>query len=211
MSGDPTSEPDTVPESSAFLGWTWNAARYRAAAQIADGTFKDSDIAKQAGITARQLRKWKKQPEFAALVHAITSDATSAIRDEIVASKAGRLRVLVDLHNKLLAIIEARMAVHADERVWAAGESTGLIVTKESWGNTDSREAQADLGLVKQIQSLHEQIIKEQNNWDTKLNVRHSGRVDHVHRSIPHTNLSVDQLEALETIAADAYEREHAV
>jgi demethoxyubiquinone hydroxylase (CLK1/Coq7/Cat5 family) len=114
----------------------------------------------------------------------------------------------VDLHNKLLAIIEARMAAYADERSWAAGESTGLIVTKESWGNTDSREAQVDLGLVKQIQSLHEQIVKEQRDWDTSVSVKHMGRVDHVHRNPDLKQLTDDELDALERIAHRVHQSE---
>lgn len=195
----------TVPKSSELVTWQWDACRYRAAAQVADGTLKDAPIAKQAGITTRQLRKWKKQPEFSALVHGITADAGASIRDEVVASKAGRLRILVDMHNKLLAIIEARAERHANEREWAAGESTGLIVTKETWGKTNSQEAAVDLGLVKEIRSLHEQIVNELNDWDTSVSVKHSGRVDHVHRTAKYDNLSDDELDALERIAERAY------
>lgn len=162
---------------------------------------KIGDIAKQAGITERRLHMWREQPEFAALVRAITGDAASAIRDEVVASKAGRLRILVDLHNRLYAIVEARAERHADERDWAAGESTGLIVTKETWGKTNSREAQADIAIVKQIQSLHEQIVKELNDWDTSVSVKHSGRIDHVHRTAKYDTLSDEELEALEHLA----------
>lgn len=198
----------TLPETSTKPAWSWNAARYRAAAQIADGVLKDREIATQAGITTRQLRTWKKHPDFATLVQAITTDATSSIRDEVVATKAGRLRVLVDLHNDLLAIKEARAAARAEERDWAAGESTGLVVTRETWGKTNSREAEVDLGLVKQIQSLHEQIVKEMNNWDASLKVQHTGRVDHVHRAPMLKDLSIDQLEKLESIAMEAIEQE---
>lgn len=205
MSTDSPAQPKTLPKTSHNSGWGWTASRYRAAAQIADGTLTLSQIAKQAGITRRQLTTWRNQPEFIALVNAISGDAFEAIRDEVVSSKAGRLRILVDLHNKLLAVIEARMAAHADERPWAAGESTGLVVTKESWGNTDSREAQVDIGLVKQIQSLHEQIVKEQRDWDTSVNVRHSGRIDHVHRNPDLKALSDDEIDRLEELAQRAH------
>jgi hypothetical protein len=191
--------------------WAWDAAKYRAAAQLADGRVPDREIAKQAGVNQRQIDRWKKQPSFAALVAAITDKAADAIRDEAVASKAGRLRILVDLHNKLLAVIEARAERHADERAWAAGESTGLIVTEETWGKVESRKAAVDTATLKELRSYQEQIVKELNDWDTSVSVKHSGRVDHVHRVTPHDNLTVDQLEALEAIALDAFAKEHAI
>src|SRR5690606_12421430 len=112
------------------------------------------------------------------------------------------LRILVDLHNKLWAIIEARAERYAEEREWAAGESTGLIVTKETWGKTNSQEAVADIAIVKQIQSLQEQIVKELRDWDTSVNIKHSGRVDHVHR-VPEglRTLTDDELDKLEELA----------
>lgn len=193
-----------LPQTSTKPGWVWNAARYRAAAQVADGILTHRAIAKQAGVSSRQLTTWKQHPAFAALVNAITTDAASSIRDEVVATKAGRLRVLVDLHNDLLAIKEARARVAAEraqQRDWAAGEETGLVVTKETWGKVMAQEATADLALVKQIQSLHEQIVKEQRNWDTSVTVKHSGRVDHVIRNPDLKALSDEELDALERIA----------
>jgi hypothetical protein len=189
----------TVPNySDHFARWEWNSLKYRAAADVAN-------------ITRRHLVRWKKHPQFDALVRGILGDVQHSARDEIVTTKAGRLRILIDLHNKLLAIIEARAERHADEREWAAGESTGLIVTKESVGNTYSREAAVDVALVKQIQSIQEQIAKELGQWDSSINVRHTGRVDHVHRSLAHSQLTDEQLEFLEAIALDIQAKEHAV
>lgn len=204
------------------------ATKYRAASQVADGTMLDAEIAKQAGVSRRQLDRWKKEPAFAALVNGITGKAANAIRDEAVASKAGRLRILTDLHNKLLQIIEARMQaadriaamqgeggskLQTPRSVWAAGEDTGLIVTKETWGKANSHEASVDTSLIKQILDLQERIAKELGQWDYgRVDIKHSGSVDHVvHVPERIRNLTTDQLLALEEIAASAIAAEHEV
>lgn len=190
-----------------------DAAKYRAASQLADGVMTDAAIAKEASVAVRQLHRWKKEPAFAALVQGLIGEAADAIKHEAVATKAGRLRILTDLHNKLLVIIEARAERHAIERAWAAGESTGLIVTKETWGKTRSQEASVDASLIRELLNLQERIARELGQWDFgKLDVKHSGRVDHVVR-VPQQlhNLSDDELDALERIALKAQDAEHEV
>lgn len=179
----------------------WTAAKYRAAAQLADGLLTDRDIARQAGINRRQLTRWKHEPAFAVLVAAITGEAATAVKGEAVASKAGRLRILVDLHNKLLTVIEARAAAGQQERDWAAGEATGLIVTEETWGKVESRKAAVDTATLKELRSLQEQIARELGQWETSISVKHSGRVDHVHRVNRYESLTDDELDQLEQLA----------
>lgn len=208
------SEAAQLPKTSAVLaGWTWDSVKYRAASQVADGVLKNSEIAAIAGITDRQLRTWKKHPPFAALVAAITGSVAVAFQDEAVASKAGRIRILIDMHNKLLAVIEERAERYAEERSWAPGESTGLIVTKESIGMSISKEASIDTGLLKSMLDIQERISKELSQWDYgRVDVKHSGRVDHVVRIPQHLhNLSDDELAALERIALKAQDAEHEV
>lgn len=217
---DDTSTPTTHIEM--------NGRKYRAASQVADGVITDAQIATGAGIDRRQLARWKKEPSFAALVQGLIGEAADAIKHEAVATKAGRLRILTDLHNKLLQVIEARAsaATRMQEReglggdmlrtprdVWAAGETTGIIVTKETWGKTNSQEAAVDTALIKQILDLQERIAKELGQWDYgRVDVKHSGRVDHVIR-VPQgmRNLSDDELDALEAIALKAHATEHEV
>ena len=204
-----------------------DAAKYRAASQLADGQMPDREIAKQAGVTQRQIDRWKKEPAFAALVRGLIADAADAIRHEAVATKAGRLRILTDTHNKLLQIIEARVeaatravdvtdlggdALRTPRSIWAAGEATGLIVTKETWGKTSSHEAAVDTSLIKSLLDVQERIARELGQFETSVNVKHSGRVDHVVR-VPQQlhNLSDDELDALERIALKAQDAEHEV
>ncbi|MGI8484481.1 MAG: hypothetical protein ACR2OU_09460 [Thermomicrobiales bacterium] len=206
---DPTSQ---LPKTSAFLlEWEWDAVRYRAASQVADGLLKDREISAIAGISDRQLRTWKKHPPFAALVSGVNGTVADAFKEDVVASKAGRLRILIDTHNKLLAIIEARALQHWEEREWAAGESTGLIVTKVTVGMSTSKEASLDTGLIKAMLDVQERIARELGQLDTSINVKHSGCVDHVHRVSQHNALTDQELEQLERIALSAQSREHEV
>jgi len=203
-----------APKTSANVSRiTVDARKYRAASQLADGTIPDREIAQIAGVTQRQLDRWKKDPTFASLVQGLIGEASEAIRHEAVATKAGRIRVLADLHNKILQVIEARSYAQESERQWAPGEHTGLIATKETIGlESISREAAVDVATLKELRSIQEQIAKELGQWDTSVNVRHSGRIDHVHR-IPDglRNLSNDELDALERIALKATSSEHQV
>lgn len=225
---DGTGQAEALPKSSAFLPeWEWDAVKYRAASRVADGALSNKEIAHEAGISDRQLRTWKKHPPFASLVSAIAGEVGDAFRNEAVATKAGRLRILIDMHNKLLAVIEARAAaaIEMQERqglggdtlqtprsMWAAGEETGVIVTKETWGKTNSREAAVDNATLKSMLDIQDRIARELGQREDAINVKHSGRVDHVHR-IPQglQNLSDDELDALEVIAAKAVATEHEV
>lgn len=215
---DGTGQTETVPKSSAFLPrWEWDAGKYRAASRVADGALTNKEVAAEAGITERQLQKWKNHPPFASLVAAIAGEVGDAFRNEAVATKAGRLRILIDMHNKLLAVIEARAAaailvqqrqgvggdaLQTPRAVWAAGEETGVVVTKETWGKTNSHEASVDNATLKSLLDIQDRIARELGQREDTINVRHSGRVDHVHR-IPEGlhQFSNDELANLEVLA----------
>lgn len=207
---DGTGQAEALPKSSAFLPeWEWDAVKYRAASRVADGALSNKEIAHEAGISDRQLRTWKKHPPFASLVAAIAGEVGDAFRNEAVATKAGRLRILIDMHNKLLAVIEARAGVAQAQapRAWAAGEETGVIVTKETWGKTNSHEAAVDNATLKSMLDIQDRIARELGQREDAINVKHSGRVDVVHRPAAVKQLTDAELDELTELAHRVAER----
>lgn len=121
-----------------------------------------------------------------------------------------RLRqVIIDRRNRYVGQLAAReSATEAARRIFGgdvpAEAATGLLVEKETVNNAGIRtvEWSVDVGLLKQLQSFHEQAAKEMGQRETRIGVRHTGRVDHVHRTVDLSALDDDELDRLAELTA---------
>lgn len=184
----------------------WNLKKRRAAAALADGRRPAADIAAEAGVSDRMLRKWATHPDFAAHVAAIRADAGAAIAGRAIADKAGRLTVLAALHDRLLEVFAARAAAATgkagSDTTPAAGEATGLVAVKETIvGRNLVREAAIDTAALRELRAIQEQAARELGQWEATVAVKHSGVVRHAHTHAL-SRLSDAELDQLAALAA---------
>ena len=143
-------------------------ARARAAVLVAEDERSDEDIAAAVGIARRSLARWKRDPEFAALVGDHIGQIQAAMLKHAIAKKHKRIAVLDDLHAKALQVIAER----SDDETMAdaPGGDTGLMVRQVKmigYGKSMQvvEEYAVDTGLLREIRALHEQTAKELGQW----------------------------------------------
>jgi hypothetical protein len=141
-----------------------------AAQELARGIHSDERIAEKVGVARKSLYLWKQKLEFAQRVEEIKAKLAHAALKEGLALESVRVNVLKDLHSKMLTIAEERGQEYLDEekagKKKIAGAKTGLVTkTLKGIGSGPSafvvEEYTADVGLVKTIQGVQEQIAKE--------------------------------------------------
>ncbi len=91
-----------------------------------------------------------------------------------------------------------------------AVEATGHIAVKtETLGNgVTKREAAFDASIHAEVRKWLEYAAKELDDITSAVNVRYSGRVDHVVRRLDLSNLTDEQLESLAAIREQAIAEE---
>jgi len=153
-------------------GFRWNAQKHRAAILLAENELTDRQIAETLGIGRTSLHYWKQNPEFAAQVGDHIGEIQAGMLRLAIAKKHKRLKVLDELHEKLLTVIEER----AGEHPGVAGDGTGLIVEQVKQLGTGANaqvieEYVVDTATVREIRALHEQAAKELGQWQDRLQV----------------------------------------
>lgn len=153
--------------------FTWNHQRTRAAVLLAEDELSDEQIAQRVGVCRRTLSYWKENPVFAAQVGDHIGQLQAAMLRYRVAKKRERIKVLDDLHTKMLTVIDERAEDLGDE---APGGSTGLLVRQlKQIGYGESartvEEYAVDAGLVRELRAVHEQAAKELGQWVDKSEV----------------------------------------
>lgn len=163
-----------VGEMSEFR---WNGRRERAAALVAEDVQSDPEIARQLGISDRQLLRWKRAPEFAARVAEIVEATRAAVLAEGVANKRNRIEAINDRWRRLQQVIDARAEKHANIRTLAAspaaGAETGLMVLTIRYlpGGGRVEEWAVDTGLLKAMLEHEKQAAVELGQWEEKSSV----------------------------------------
>lgn len=138
-----------VPAPERFQ---WNKRRLEAAALVAADQVPDDQIAARAGITRRQLARWKGLPAFKAKVDTIRKAMAEAILSKGIASKVERITELQDRWQRMKTVIAERAADPNLQDV--AGGKTGLLVRRQrGLGSGDAftvvDEYAVDTGLLK--------------------------------------------------------------
>jgi transposase-like protein len=175
-----------VQENAITPAFHWTKPKERAAVLLAEDDITDAEIAAQVGVNPATLWRWKQHPEFAARVGDHTGQLQAAMLRYRVAKKRERMRVLDDLHTKLLTVIEDRGVEYEDD---APGTRTGLVTKtfKMVGAGRDATlvtEWGVDTPTVREIRAIQEQAAKELGQWVEKGEISGPGGSPLVIRSI---------------------------
>lgn len=154
-------------------GFAWTVARAKAAVLLAEDTLTDEQIAEEVGVHRVTLFRWKEHPEFRAQVGDHIGQVQRGMLRLAIAKKHERVKVLDQLHTKLLTVIDERGKELAGQ---SAGAETGLVVRQiKSVGtgpNTQIvEEFVVDTSTPREIRGLQEQAAKEMGQWVEKSEI----------------------------------------
>jgi hypothetical protein len=150
-------------------------ARERAAALIADGELTSEEVADEVGVNRWTLWNWRRHPDFAARVRAITERAAEELERHAIARKLRRMGGYDRRWRALHQIIEERANDPAMQSV--PGGRTGLLVrrTKVIGSGENARELEeyeVDTALLKELRELEKQAAIEAGQWAKQHEVR---------------------------------------
>lgn len=138
--------------------------REQAAQLLAEDRLTDQQIAEKLSIGRATLSEWKRVPEFAQRVNEVVAIHANRALNFGLARKERRLRVLNELHDGILQVIDER---GADQELAAIpGGKTGLVVKNlkgigkgEDFQIVETYEI--DTGAIKELRAIQEQVVKE--------------------------------------------------
>lgn len=178
-----------------------------AAAMLAEGV-PMPEIARQLGVTDRTILSWSKTEEAQAHIAAINASVAEATKGLAVANKVRRIVQAQEMVDGIDAVIAARRKAGASGRKRlldpdpVPGEETGHVAVKEiEIKGVRTREAAFDAALHNERRKWLEYVAKEKGELDTRLNVKHSGRVDHVVQRRDLSGLTDEELDHLTELA----------
>lgn len=178
------------PNVTAHTSFKWTGRSDRAAVRVAEDLKTDEEIAAEAGVTKRQLERWKQHPEFAARVQQHRDELQAAVVAEGITRRENRVDALNERWRRLHAVINARALEHAN----IPGGNTGLLVrqvrlVKVYSTTTDPDEVEepdaadvlisaklsqevaeyaVDTGLLKELREHERQAAQELGQWTEK-------------------------------------------
>lgn len=164
------------------------------------------EIARQCGVPVTTVSNWVYSPEGKDHVERIRIGVAEATKELAVSDKSRRIRMAQVEADRILELIQERRTAAAGASDPLPGELSGLVAVKETTttigsGNnirtTTVREGKYDAAVHEQLRRLLEYVAREKGELDIGLNVKHSGRVDHVVRRQDLDRLSDEQLEQL--------------
>jgi hypothetical protein len=175
----------------------------------------DQSIADAIGVSRQSITRWKRDPEFRAMIQ----DAKGKIIADALrlpsAQKHQRIRTLHNITDKLLQAIDMRAETYAQmaetpeeaaRSVFGDGTppwaGTGVFVAKKKISASGKvvTDWEPDTATIREIRANFEHIARETGQWEETVNVNHSGSIYHDERLDP---LTVEQLEAIDRIMGD--------
>jgi hypothetical protein len=156
----------------------WNKAKLEAAQLLAEDRLTDGAIAERAGVSDRQLLRWKHHPEFQAKVAKFAKEIEERVFTRGIANRTRRVDALNDRWLRMGAVIEERAA--EPEMAAVPGGKTGLLVRHiKSIGSgpaaREVHEYEVDTGLLRELREHEKQAAQELNQWSDKSEVHHTG------------------------------------
>ena len=147
--------------------WAWSPERKRAALLIAMHELSVPEIARQVGVSAGTIYKWKNLPIFQEEVAHQFDELNRAVLRLPIAQKRKRVEILNELKAKILQVIEERAREYAGE---APGSGTGILAkTIKQVGVGQNmqiiEEWAIDVSAIREILKLDEQTAKELGQW----------------------------------------------
>ncbi len=171
------------------------------------------EIARQFSISRMTVYNWSRTDEAQEHIAAIRQSVREATKSLAVADKVRRISYAQAMFDGAMAVIESRRQAGVIATDALPGEATGHVAIKtETLGNgVTKREAAFDAAIHAEARKWLEYAAKELDDITSAVNVRHSGRVDHVVSRLDLSNLTDEQLESLAAIREQAIAEEVAV
>ena len=146
-----------------------------------------SEVARQMGVSRRTIQTWAKTPECQQHIAAIKAGVREATKHLAIADKVRRVRYAQDMLDGTQAVIHERREAAKSSASPLPGESTGHVAVKtETLSNlVTKREAAFDASIHAEARKWLEYAAKELGDVESGITVRHSGRVDHRHSTLP--------------------------
>lgn len=180
-----------------------------AAALLAADELTDEQIAAQVGISRRVLARWKRHPDFDALVQHHLDVFRRRVESRGIASRHRRVAQQDERWRKCQQIIAERAA----DETWAhiPGWRTGLLVhqRKQVGGGRDAQivdDFAVDTGLLREMRELEKHAATELGQWSEKHDHTVTFRLrQEIERLAADLGLDVDEVMAeAETILREA-------
>jgi hypothetical protein len=160
--------------SHELTEFEWTDEKYKAAKDLASGVLTDEDIAGQAGVTRRQLARWKTHPDFQSRIQEHLDDFREETRRRGLADRERRVAALNDRWVRMQRVLEARADDPALQHV--PGGTTGLLVHNvkgvgkgEDFQLIDLYEV--DTALLRELREHEKQAAQELGQWVDKQSV----------------------------------------
>lgn len=162
-----------------------------------------TEVARQLGVTRPTIYNWAQTEEAKAHIAAVKAGVQEATKHLAIADKVRRIRQAQAMLDGILAVIAERREAARSASTPLPGEATGHVAVKTETLSTlvTKREAAFDASLHAEARKWLEYVAKEKGELDAALNVKHSGRVDHVVSRPNLDSLTDDELESLLPLA----------
>ena len=177
----------------------------------------DQSIADEVGVSRSTITRWKRDPEFQAMIQdaraKIKADALRLPmaqvheRVKVIDRLTGKLLEAVDLRAKTYAAMAdtpeeaARQMFGSSTPPWAA---TGLYVAKQKISASGKvvTDWEADTATIREVRANFEHIAKQLQQWDESVTLNHNHNEYHDDR---YARASVETLEKIdELLSGDA-------
>lgn len=171
------------------------------------------EIARQLGVSRVTVYNWSQTDEAQAHIADIKAGVRKATKHLAIADKVRRIRYAQAMRDGIDALLQARRKAGEAASYPMPGEETGQVAIKDITTATGARikEAAFDAALHNEARKWNEYAAKELGEFDASLNVKHSGRVDHIISRMDLGALSDEELESLlplaEKVAAGEVDR----
>lgn len=154
--------------------FVWTKGAVSAALLLAEDDLNHEQICKQSGISVTTLWRYRQHQEFQDRVDEHLAALQAEMLRHAVAKRHKRLSTLNRLHEKALAVIDARAEGMKDED--ADGADSGLLVKSyKQVGQGPSaqlmEEFTVDVALMREIRAIEEQAAKELGQWEEKQTI----------------------------------------
>lgn len=161
------------------------------------------EIARQLGVTRATVYNWSQTDEAQAHIATIRAGVREATKHLAIADKVRRIRYAQEMRDGIDAVIAERREMARTGQRALPGEATGHVAVKETVTAMGAmvREAVFDAALHAEARKWNDYVAKELGDIETGVNVRHSGRINHVVRRPNLDALSDDELELLMPLA----------
>jgi hypothetical protein len=157
--------------------FAWSQQREDAAQLVADDRLSNDAIAAQVGISAKQLERWKLNPEFAARVDKHIALWRERVRRQGLALKERRIESLIADFSSTDVILAERGAQNeqavSERDPYAGGSRTGFITRDFKGKDADTPVYSFDAALMRERRELRRQIAQELGEWadERRLNL----------------------------------------